>query len=362
MNMNDGTQQSIGGIRVEPRPTCRICGGDGELLYDALLDHQYGVSGEWSMRKCRSKICGLVWQDPMITASDLPLAYKNYYTHGNPSSFSPGNFWGRTFAFIDRRIASLLGLMPERIRYRNGFLDDRSPGSLLDIGCGSGDFAANMRLQGWSVRGTDADPEAAETVSRNHGFEVDVGELTDLAYPDESLDAVTSRHVIEHIREPETFLRECWRILKPGGRLVLVTPNVASLGHQIYREHWQGLEPPRHLFLYDTRTLHALARNCDIESLSLFSTAQGASYIFRSSERIRVGQYDAAQSFARTLLKYWYWLFLETRMLRSGRARCGEELELIADKPFPENAHAAELRTFIPAATSRKTSLRTQPC
>jgi len=340
MDMTAGMRQSIGGIRVEPRPSCMICGGGGELLYDALLDHQYGVSGQWSLRKCRSKICGLVWQDPMITPGDLPLAYKSYYTHGNPDSFSRGNFWGGAFAFLDRRIASLLGLMPERSRYRHGFLDHRPPGSLLDIGCGNGDFAANMRLRGWSVRGTDADPEAAGAVSRNHGFEVDVGELCDLAYPAESLDAVTSRHVIEHIREPKKFLRECWRILKPGGRLVLVTPNVASLGHHIYQQHWQGLEPPRHLFLYDTRTLHALARSCEIESLSLFSTAQGASYIFRSSERIRVGRYDAARSCARTLLKYWYWLFLEIRMLRSGRASCGEELVLIADKPLPTSAPA----------------------
>ncbi|MDP1674933.1 MAG: class I SAM-dependent methyltransferase [Burkholderiales bacterium] len=350
MDMTAGMQQSIGGIRVEPRPSCMICGSDGEPLYDALLDHQYGVSGQWSLRKCRSKICGLVWQDPMITAGDLPLAYKSYYTHGNPSSFSSDNFWGRSFSFLDRRIASVLGLVPERNRYRNGFLDDCPPGSLLDIGCGNGDFAANMRLQGWSVRGTDADPEAAGAVARTHGFEVDVGELTDLAYPGESLDAVTARHVIEHIREPEAFLRECWRILKPGGRLVLVTPNVASLGHQIYRQHWQGLEPPRHMFLYDTRTLHALARSCDIESLSLFSTAQGASYIFRSSERIRVGHYDAARSFARTLLKYWYWLFLEVRALRNGRMSCGEELVLIADKPHPTGAP-------VP-----RTSLRTQTC
>ena len=346
MNMAVSTAQSIGGIRVEPRPACLICGSSGDLLYDALVDHQYGVPGKWSLRQCSNSICSLVWQDPMIANADLPLAYKSYYTHNGHDAFGPGNVWTKAFAFLDRRIASLHGLIADRIRYKHGFLDQRPPGSLLDIGCGNGDFAAGMRSRGWSVQGTDADPDAARTVSQNHGFQVDVGELNDLAYPDGAFDAVTAKHVLEHIRNPQQFARECWRILKPGGRLVMVTPNVSSHGHQIYREHWQGLEPPRHLFLYGPRTLHALAATCGIEPPSIFSTAQGASYIFRSSERIRTGKYDAPRSWTRTLLKYWLWQFQEVRKLRSGNAECGEELVLIADKPAATSAYAAGNRIF----------------
>ncbi len=347
MNMADASAQSIGGIRVEARPACIICDGGGELLYEALIDHQYGVPGKWSLRKCRNKTCGLVWQDPMIASVDLPLAYKSYYTHNGHDSFGPGSFWSRAFAFLDRRIASLQGLIAERSRYKHGFIGDRPPGKLLDIGCGNGDFAAGMQSLGWSVRGTDADPDAAMTVSRNHGFAVDVGELNDLAYPDGAFDAVMAKHVLEHIRDPEKFARECWRILKPGGRLVLVTPNVASHGHRIYGEHWQGLEPPRHLFLYEPRTLLALATTCGIAGPSIFSTAQGASYIFRSSERIRTGQYDAPRSWSRTLLKYWLWQFQELRELRSGNSDCGEELVLIADKPAATAAYAAGNRICL---------------
>jgi SAM-dependent methyltransferase len=151
-----------------------------------------------------------------------------------------------------------------------------------------------MQSRGWTVRGVDVDRHAASAARQNHGFHVDIGELKDLAYPDGTHDAVTARHVIEHVRHPGEFMRECWRILKPGGRLVFVTPNVLSLGHRIFRDHWRGLEPPRHLFIYGARSLRALANQCGIQPTSIFSTAQGASYIFRSSERARTGKYDVS--------------------------------------------------------------------
>lgn len=338
MELTATTAQSIGGIRVEPRPRCVLCGGGGDFLYTTLIDHQYGIPGKWSLRKCRKQTCSLVWQDPMIVADDLPLAYKTYYTHVGQDTFGPDSISRRVFSFLDRRAEFFLGLKPDRILLKYGYMDDMPSGALLDIGCGSGDFAARMQSRGWSVRGLDVDPHAATAATRNHGFRVDVGELEQLAYPDGYFDAVSGRHVLEHLRDPKAFLLECWRILKPGGRLILVTPNMASFGHEIYREHWQGLEPPRHLFLFATHTLRSLAAACGIQPATVFSTAQGASYIFRGSERIRVGQYDAGQSWTRTWGKYWFWLFQEVRRLRSGASDCGEELILIANKPAPRLA------------------------
>lgn len=362
MDMTFSMTPLIGGMHVESRPACTLCGNDGLILYETLIDHQYGVPGTWSLRKCGNKRCNMVWQDPMITAEDLPLAYRTYYTHAGHDVFGTMNAWRRTFSLLDRLMARLHGLNAERQRFRLGYLDDRLPGSLLDIGCGNGDFAALMRQRGWSVRGTDADADAARDVVTNHGFEVDVGELNELAYPAGTFNAVTARHVLEHVRDPERFVLECWRILKPGGRLVLVTPNVASLGHQLYREHWQGLEPPRHLFLYDPHTLHQLAVASGIETARIFSTAQGASYIFRSSERIRTGRYDAAKSWPRTLIQYWLWQFQEIRSLRNGSSECGEELILLADKPALPATHAAGNRIFVPGKPETQSRRRMPAC
>jgi 2-polyprenyl-3-methyl-5-hydroxy-6-metoxy-1,4-benzoquinol methylase len=53
--------------------------------------------------------------------------------------------------------------------------------------------------------------------------------------------------VIEHVPDPASLLKECRRVLRPGGKLVVATPNCKSLGHSLFKENWRGLEPPRHL-------------------------------------------------------------------------------------------------------------------
>lgn len=86
-----------------------------------------------------------------------------------------------------------------------------------------------------------------------------VGTLLEQKLRADSFDVVASSHVIEHVPDPISLLRECLRILKPGGHLVAITPNAGSWSHRIYGADWRGLEPPRHLHIF---TLSSLAGVC----------------------------------------------------------------------------------------------------
>ena len=134
------------------------------------------------------------------------------------------------------------------------------PGRMLDVGCGSGALLQRMRIAGWEVEGVDFDEKAIDRAWREYGVAVRHGDLRAACYPDGSFDAVTMNHVIEHVHDPIALLAESRRILRPGGRLVVVTPNIASWGHARFGRNWRGLEPPRHLHLFSQKTLAETAR------------------------------------------------------------------------------------------------------
>ena len=100
-------------------------------------------------------------------------------------------------------------------------------GPLLDVGCAGGLFVHMAREAGYEAAGCDVIAAQIEYGVREVGLDLRVGELADLALPDCAFGVVTLWDVIEHVRAPSELIREAARILRPGGHLLLRTPNFA---------------------------------------------------------------------------------------------------------------------------------------
>ena len=273
------TESAGSEIRTEPCPKCDLCGCEGTFMYSNQRDRLFGASGSWNLKRCLNKECGLIWLDPMPLEEDIGKAYASYYTHAANNSGRVGllkriyqlikrgylagrfNYHGDSAGFAVRSLGKLLYLFPLRrgeVEASVRYLHQVAQGRLLDVGCGSGEWLLSMRELGWRVEGLDFD-ENAVRVARQMGMDVTLGALEDQHYPDDSFDAVTLNHVIEHVPDPNQTMRECARILKKGGRLALGTPNSSSLSHQLFKQNWRGLEPPRHLHLFSMLSMrHSL--------------------------------------------------------------------------------------------------------
>jgi SAM-dependent methyltransferase len=185
------------------------------------------------------------------------------------------------------RVLSWFGPLKERVELSVMNLQGREEGVLLDIGCGTGGFLARMRDLGWEVVGIEPDGQAAEWARRNYGFDVMQGTPERIDLPDQSVDAITMNHVVEHLHDPLATLAECSRLLKPDGRLVVVTPNVESLGNRIFKNSCLNLDPPRHLYLFSPDTLKACAERAGLRVIGLRTLTRTASHVLVSSSLIR---------------------------------------------------------------------------
>lgn len=138
------------------------------------------------------------------------------------------------------------------------------PRRLLDVGCGSGFLARQLkdRIPGIAVHGIDISPVALRraAVHLEAFWEVDL-DATDLPMEDEAYDTVVCVEVLEHLYDPEHALREMARVLIPGGRLVLTTPNLAYWRYRLQLLRGRVPPPaadPRHLRCFDAGLLREL--------------------------------------------------------------------------------------------------------
>jgi SAM-dependent methyltransferase len=107
---------------------------------------------------------------------------------------------------------------------------------------------------------------------------------------DESLfDVITLSHVIEHLHDPVKVLKACHRLLKPTGRLWLETPNIDSLGHRQYMENWRGLEPPRHLVLFNRQSLAQALLGTGFARIESRPIPSPLAWLSKQSEAIKQG-------------------------------------------------------------------------
>jgi SAM-dependent methyltransferase len=255
-----------------------------------LQDRVFHAPGTWNIVVCPNRACSLYWLNPMPEPSDLSIAYESYYTHDEGSSEErarTGRREGSWLGAAHRIVMDATGTTRARRLANESYLGGVKPGRLLEVGCGGGSRLIRLQTQGWIVEGQDVDPRAGAHALAARGITVHAGALDALHLPAERYDAIVMNHVIEHAADPLALLRECRCLLAPGGQLVVVTPNTASLGHRFWGAGWRPLEPPRHLFLFSVRNLPLLVRKAGYTRVDAWTSAAHAGSVGVASWDIR---------------------------------------------------------------------------
>ena len=129
-------------------------------------------------------------------------------------------------------------------------------GSFLEIGCATGDVLADLDDEYPVVAGIELSKEACE-VAWARGLDVFHGTLDEYE-TDARYDVVFMSQVIEHVLDPVQTVTKITRLLRPDGVLYIETPNIGALDAKIWKHRWGLIHYPRHLFLFDKRTIRRL--------------------------------------------------------------------------------------------------------
>ena len=288
---------------------CPACGGsERRLLHADLTDRSYqSAPGRWSLFRCEH--CSCAFLDPRPDRATVSLAYRTYYDGCAAAAATEQTEHGlRRFRSALRngylnskygyraRPATVLGrvVVPALPRYRD-LADEHvrhldlpvgSP-KLLDVGCGEGEFLAQMRALGWSVAGLDPSADAV-SIAQARGVPVSTGTLSEAELEPDSLDAITFRLVFEHLPRPSVELARCRKALRRGGILWIATPSLDSEAHRRFGRDWIHLEAPRHAVLYTKGALVRLIREAGFELASVKPYRQ-ARWSFRLSAALARG-------------------------------------------------------------------------
>jgi 2-polyprenyl-3-methyl-5-hydroxy-6-metoxy-1,4-benzoquinol methylase len=320
-------------IQLEDVAVCPLCGlQERSALYEGLEDRWFDVPGKWNLSRCKG--CGLTFLDPRPTTEDTGKTYSSYYTHQIPltgqSPISNQRVKSWPVALLKKIHRWIYApLVRKQNELFEMHLSRLTPGRLLDVGCGDGRFLKHMRDLGWTVQGVETDPQSAKLAVEAFGLSVHLGTLESARFLSDHFDSVTMSHVIEHAHDPIALLAECRRILRPGGTLVIVTPNIQSMGHRYFGKAWRDLDPPRHLYLFSRKTLGMIVSQAGFVHPETHTSAARADMISIGSMQIKeTGRYDETQLFNRRWgLFSLLFSLLELSVVRFMR-NIGEELVL----------------------------------
>lgn len=257
--------------------SCPNCGNIN--ISFILRAKDYTVSGEefeiWECKNCTQR-----FTQNIPEKEDIGKYYQseNYISHSDTTRGFVNNLYHkvRKHTLIQKR---------KLIEKSTG----KNSGNILDVGAGTGAFLSTMKISNWNIAGTEPDKNAREKARELYGINLAQSEEIN-SLPEQSFDAITLWHVLEHVHDLHHYVEQLNKLLSPDGKLFIAVPNYTSYDATIYKEYWAAYDVPRHLYHFSPKAMKNLLKAHALNIEKLKPMWFDSIYVSMLSEQYKTGK------------------------------------------------------------------------
>jgi 2-polyprenyl-3-methyl-5-hydroxy-6-metoxy-1,4-benzoquinol methylase len=218
---------------MELLSSCPVCDNQDFTSFMQCPDH-FLSKEVFTIARCEN--CGFLFTNPRPESEKLSSYYKSeeYISHSNTKKGLRNFLYQNVRNYTIRR----------KLKMIQGF---KKEGTLLDIGCATGEFLNYCKTKNWEVTGIEPDETARQNAIKNYSLNIrEEAFLKNI--PSDSFDVITMWHVLEHVPQLNERIAQLQKLLRPGGTLFIAVPNANSHDAKLYGSYWAAYDVPRHLY------------------------------------------------------------------------------------------------------------------
>ena len=235
-------------IAVQNCPAC------GSMEFEKVLTaSDYLVSSEsFDIMECND--CSLRFTSPIPDRSQIGDYYESdkYISHAKRVT--------SIFDFVYKIVRKFTLRTKRKIVRR---IAQKKSGTLLDIGCGTGNFLGIMKQSGWNIKGVEVNKETRKLAELN--TDSVILDPTEFLKSEQKYDVITLWHSLEHLHELEQYLNKISLSLNANGVVIIALPNYRSFDAEYYQHDWAAYDIPRHLYHFSFEAMIILMKKFKFE-------------------------------------------------------------------------------------------------
>jgi len=263
---------------------CPICNSSN---IDAVSESKDETVSKKLFQVWECNACSVRFTQDIPKADDIDAYYKSdaYISHSDTSKGFINKLYHLARSYT-------LGLK-KRLVQKNS---SKRNGNLLDVGAGTGAFAACMKKAGWHVTALEPDETARINAGKAHNIVLQPSENLFKLEPD-SFDVITLWHVLEHVHDLHEYLNAFHNLLNKGGSLIIAVPNYTSYDATVYSGAWAAYDVPRHLYHFSPKSMKHLLHQHGFKVKSYKPMWFDSFYISLLSEKYLTGKNRPLKAF-----------------------------------------------------------------